>query len=205
MSRLAPFPCLALLLVLAACETETAPDEQPSAEPGETVDATVSASPDTANALMLPMGDSAVEGRVAFNQTEDGVRIQFDLTGLEIGPHGFHIHENGDCGPGDDGAPAGAAGGHFNPFDAPHGGPDTTREGRHVGDLGNVTARPGGRFGGVARDVIVDPYVSLSGPSSIIGRAVVVHDGADDLTSQPSGDAGGRIACGIIEAVDRDA
>ena len=85
-----------------------------------------------------------------------------------------------------------SAGGHFDPEHQPHGGPHSAK--RHVGDLGNVTAN--GR--GVAEIKITDSVVQLHGPHSIIGRSLIVHAKADDLKSQPAGNAGDRIACAVI-------
>jgi Cu-Zn family superoxide dismutase len=110
------------------------------------------------------------------------------IEGLTPGEHGAHVHEFGDCS-----SPDGtSAGGHFNPFDQPHGGRDSAH--RHVGDLGNVTAADSG----VADADFADSVIALQGEASIIGRGMIVHAGRDDLTSQPSGAAGARIACGVV-------
>ena len=139
-------------------------------------------------AVLYPLGDSDVSGTVTFTRVENGIQVMAVIRGLEPGLHGFHIHEFGDCS-----APDGkSAGGHFNPAGAPHGGPMSAK--RHVGDLGNITADASGQ----AQLEVVDPYLELEGLNSIIGRAVVVHGKVDDLTSQPSGAAGARIACGVI-------
>jgi Cu-Zn family superoxide dismutase len=125
---------------------------------------------------------------VTFTQVDEGLRIVADIEGLSHGKHGFHIHEYGDCS-----APDGtSAGGHFNPENKPHGAPDS--EDRHVGDLGNITAGPDG----TAHYDRTDSMISFDGPRSIIGRAVVVHADEDDLESQPTGNAGPRVACGVI-------
>ncbi|MFB0516257.1 MAG: superoxide dismutase family protein [Candidatus Neomarinimicrobiota bacterium] len=139
-------------------------------------------------AVLHPTEGCSAGGMVTFTRTDEGIRIVAHLHGLEPGPHGFHIHEYGDCS-----APDGtSAGGHFNPTGAPHGGPADDQ--RHLGDLGNVTADESGH----ASLEVVDAHLSLEGPHSILGRAVVLHTQADDLTSQPSGAAGARIACGVI-------
>lgn len=189
----------ALSFALAACggepdSVQAGPDTVPEADG---VADTGGAS--YAVARLLPLGESSLEGTVTFTETDEGLLVEYDLTGLELGEHGFHVHENGDCGPGDDGTLGGAAGGHFNPYDAPHGPRDADRDGRHVGDLGNIESGAGGVTGGVARGQFVDSFISLDGPSSIVGRAMMVHLKADDLASQPSGDAGDRIGCGQIE------
>jgi Cu-Zn family superoxide dismutase len=125
---------------------------------------------------------------VTFAATSDGVRIIADIGGLKPGKHGFHIHEHGDCGSSD----LASAGGHFNPTNKVHGGPDSAE--RHVGDLGNLEANASG-FAHYDR---VDKVISLNGPDSIIGKSVLLHEDPDDLTSDPSGNAGKRIACGVI-------
>jgi len=139
-------------------------------------------------AVMNPTEGSKVKGFVSFEKTGKGVRVVADLNGLAPGPHGFHIHEYGDCSSPD----AGSAGGHFNPTGMPHAAPNVDK--RHEGDLGNVEADKSGH----ARLEITDKKLTLEGPNSIIGRAVVVHAQADDFKSQPAGNSGARIACGVI-------
>ncbi len=102
--------------------------------------------------------------------------------------HGFHIHQFGDCSSGD----GKSAGGHFNPMNTAHGAPSD--EIRHVGDLGNISANSDG----VAHFDFVDTGISLAGEANILGRGVILHEVADDLTSQPTGAAGSRLACGVI-------
>jgi len=139
-------------------------------------------------AILHPTAGNQTAGKVSFATTMQGVRIEADLSGLKPGKHGFHIHQWGDCS-----APDGtSAGGHYNPFNKRHGGP-TDKE-RHVGDLGNIMAQPDGE----AHYERIDKTISLEGPNSIIGRAVIVHAGEDDLASQPTGGAGTRVACGVI-------
>ncbi len=140
-------------------------------------------------AVLHPASGSDVEGVVLFSNNDDGVRVGAQISGLApMSTHGFHIHEFGDCREPD----ASSAGGHLNPDGLPHGAPDDDR--RHDGDLGNLVTNGAG----VAQTNEVDPELSFTGPDSILGRAVVIHANADDLESQPSGDAGTRIACGVI-------
>ncbi|MDY0038784.1 MAG: superoxide dismutase family protein [Desulforhabdus sp.] len=139
-------------------------------------------------AVLHPTEGNNVKGTVIFTKVQEGVKVVADIDGLTPGKHGFHLHEYGDCAAPD----ATSAGGHFNPGNKPHGAP-TSKE-RHAGDLGNVIANDQGK----AHYEWIDPVVSLTGPHSIIGRAVVVHADEDDLTSQPTGNAGSRLACGII-------
>ncbi len=142
-------------------------------------------------AVMNPTEGSKVHGVVNFKKEAGGVRITANIEGLSPGPHGFHIHEFGNCTSPD----ANSAGGHFNPTDMPHAGPKAER--RHVGDLGNIEADKNG----VARLEVTDSVIKLKGPESIVGRAVVVHAQGDDYKSQPTGGAGARAACGVIGIV----
>jgi superoxide dismutase, Cu-Zn family len=138
--------------------------------------------------LHATQGNKAA-GTVTFTKTDDGVRVVAEITGLKPnGKHGFHVHEFGDCSD----PKAENAGGHFNPGDHQHGGP--TADERHAGDMGNLDADAKGN----ARLEYVDKMMKLSGDNAIIGHAVIVHEKADDLKSQPTGDAGARIACGVI-------
>jgi superoxide dismutase, Cu-Zn family len=152
---------------------------------------TVSASaqePTKAIAVLHPTKGSNVEGTVTFTRSGDEIKIVADVTGLTPGKHGFHIHEFGDCS-----SPDGkAAGGHFNPSNNPHAGHDAAQ--RHEGDMGNLDADSSGK----AHLELTDKMMMMSGEKSIIGRGVIVHEKADDLKSQPTGDAGGRLACGVI-------
>jgi superoxide dismutase, Cu-Zn family len=140
-------------------------------------------------AVVHPTEGNEAAGTVTFTQTDTGVRVQANISGLDSGgTHGFHIHEYGDCRAPD----AMSAGGHFNPTDMPHGGPMDDE--RHMGDMGNLEADENG----VAVLDYIDEKIELGGPNSILGFGVVVHERRDDLESQPVGDAGGRISCGVI-------
>ncbi|MGI8431131.1 MAG: superoxide dismutase family protein [Chthoniobacterales bacterium] len=144
--------------------------------------------PAKAIAVLHPTKGSSVEGTVTFTKSGDEVKIVADVTGLTPGKHGFHIHEFGDCS-----SPDGkAAGGHFNPANAPHAGHDAALH--HEGDLGNLEADSNGK----AHLELTDKMMTMSGDKSIIGRGVIVHEKEDDLKSQPVGNAGGRLACGVI-------
>jgi Cu-Zn family superoxide dismutase len=126
-------------------------------------------------------------GEVIFTKVDGGIRVEAEIRGLTPGKHGFHVHEFGDTSSPD----AMSAGSHFNPMKSEHGAP--TSEKRHVGDLGNLEASTRG----VAKVDFVDPHLSFSGPTSIIGRGVIVHEKPDDF-GQPVGNAGGRVAAGVI-------
>jgi Cu-Zn family superoxide dismutase len=141
-----------------------------------------------AAAVLTPLGGSGVSGVVTFTKVADGVKVEARISGLTPGAHGFHIHEFGDCS-----APDGTStGGHFNPTGAPHAGPNDMP--RHAGDMGNVTAGEDG----VATFEYVDDQIAFEGPHGILGRGLIVHAKADDLKTQPTGNAGGRVACGVI-------
>ena len=139
-------------------------------------------------AVLHPTEGNDVWGTVTFTKVEDGVKIVADISGLMPGKHGFHIHQFGDCSAAD----GTSAGGHYNPEEKRHGAPDDVQ--RHVGDLGNLEANSNGE----AHYERVDDVISFHGEHSIIGRAVIVHAGQDDLVSQPTGAAGARQACGVI-------
>lgn len=143
-----------------------------------------------ATAKLGPTSGNIANGTVTLVQKRDGVELDISLAGLTPGAHGFHVHANGDCSSGD----GKSAGGHYNPTGAAHGAPDAAN--RHIGDLGNVTADAQGNVS-VKQ---FDKALSLSGENSIIGKAFIVHGGTDDLSSQPSGAAGPRVACGVITA-----
>lgn len=140
-------------------------------------------------AVVQPTQGNNTVGTVTFSKTSDGVRVVATITNLPPNSlHGFHIHQYGDCSAVD----ATSAGGHFNPHDRPHGGPTTAE--RHVGDLGNLASNDLG----IAELDYVDETLSFSGIDSILGRGLVVHEQEDDLESQPVGNAGARIGCGVI-------
>ncbi len=148
--------------------------------------------PVPAAAKLLPTEGSRVSGTVTFIARNGAVEVRADLEGLEPGLHGFHIHEKGDC----SASHATSAGGHFNPDGTPHGPPAEPAERRHVGELGNVEAGAEGK----AHLEMVDRNIVLEGEHAIVGKAVIVHADPDDLTTQPTGNAGARLACGVIEA-----
>jgi len=152
--------------------------------------AVLAAPPTRAVAVLRPTAGNSVEGQVTFSKADGGVKVSGHLTGLTPGKHGFHIHEFGDC-TATDGS---SAGGHFNPAGAQHGAPTDAM--RHEGDLGNVDANDKG----VADLDYVDTHASFEGDASILGRGVIVHAAPDDFKTQPTGNAGARVACGVIGA-----
>jgi len=151
----------------------------------------------SARAELSPTQGNAAAGSATFTRKGDMVQAEIKASGLAPGSiHGIHIHETGDCSAPD----ASSAGAHFDPTTAPHGGP--AGELRHGGDLGNITADAEGNAG---KTVDVAGISVEGGPDRIQGRAVVLHAAADDLTSQPAGNSGGRIACGVINPADSEA
>ncbi len=137
---------------------------------------------------------SNVTGNVTFTEENGEVTMKANLTGLSEGEHAIHIHEKADCSS-DDGK---SAGGHWNPTGAPH-GKWGDEAGYHKGDIGNFTANAEG----VAEVTKTTDEWCLGcedDTKNVMGKAIIVHEGVDDYTSQPSGDAGSRVSCGgIIE------
>ena len=138
--------------------------------------------------VLTPTQGNTAGGTVTFLRTDQGIRVIVDVVGLSKGKHGFHIHEFGDCS-----APDGtSAGGHFNPEGKTHGAPMDMS--RHMGDMGNLEADESGK----AHMEYTDPMMTFDGDHSIIGRSIILHKNEDDLKTQPTGNAGPRIACGVI-------
>ena len=166
-------------LILGGCAGMMSPAHQAGGRP-------------MAKAVLSAASGSSVTGTVTFFKTGSGqVEVVADIQGLTPGKHGFHVHDKGDCSD----PKAASAGGHFNPEMGMHGSPDSGM--RHVGDLGNLVADSSGH----AVLDWKDKLLSFSGPHSVIGKSVIVHAGEDDLKSQPAGNSGNRIACGVIEEV----
>ena len=138
--------------------------------------------------VMTPTEGNNVSGIITFTETDGGILIKADIEGLSEGKHGFHVHEWGDISKPD----GTSAGGHFNPEGKDHAGPHDTI--RHVGDFGNIVADKDGK----AHYEQVDSLISFSGKNNIIGRAIIIHADEDDLVSQPTGNAGARVAHGVV-------
>lgn len=141
-------------------------------------------------AMVRPTAGNTAQGLVRFIEQGGGVRVVGEVRGLRPNSeHGFHVHEKGDCSSPD----ATSAGGHFNPGGQPHGfygrGP------HHAGDMPNIRANANG----VAQfDFLVEDLGVSGGPASVVGRGLVVHRDPDDYRSQPAGNSGPRVACGVI-------
>lgn len=142
-----------------------------------------------ASVTITQLLDGSHMGEVQFWKEEGGTMIIADISGMSVGEHGFHIHNVGDCSAQD----GSSAGGHYNPLGVEHGSADDDI--RHVGDLGNIESDTYKE----AYYERFDSHIRLEGEHSIIGRSVIIHMGRDDLKSQPSGNAGARLGCGVIE------
>jgi superoxide dismutase, Cu-Zn family len=138
--------------------------------------------------VLYPTQGNTASGTIIFTRADKGIRVVVDVQGLSKGKHGFHIHEFGDCSS-QDGM---SAGGHFNPVGKAHGAPMDMN--RHMGDMGNIEADETGK----AHMDYIDPMLTFEGSNSIIGRSVILHKNEDDLKTQPTGNAGPRVACGVI-------
>jgi len=185
------------LVFIAAFSCKQAKKEatETSVEVEETIDQVVETlDPEVITFTMEPKSDSNVNGEVVFTENSNEVIMRATFTGLNEGEHAIHLHEKADCS-----SPDGkSTGGHWNPTFQPHGewGSD---EGYHKGDIGNFTANADGT---ATIEFSTDEWCigCDDDTKNILGKAVIVHQGADDLTSQPSGAAGARIACtGIIQ------
>jgi Cu-Zn family superoxide dismutase len=148
--------------------------------------------PLNAIATLEPRSGSTVTGVVKLRERDGRVQARVELSGLAASSvHGFHVHDKGDCTAPD----ATSAGGHFNPGSVAHG--DAAAAIHHAGDLPSVRADAAGR---VRVDFDLGGVTLSAGPTSIIGRSFIVHRDADDYTTQPSGNSGPRVACGVIGA-----
>lgn len=139
-----------------------------------------------------PKSDSQVKGNAVFTEEDGVVTMVTVLSGLTEGEHAIHLHEKADCSAAD----GTSAGGHWNPTNQPHGKWGSS-EGYHKGDIGNLQADASGN---ATISMSTDEWCIGCGDANkdIIGKAIIVHEGVDDFTTQPTGDAGGRVSCGGI-------
>jgi Cu-Zn family superoxide dismutase len=134
---------------------------------------------------------SSIAGTATFEDVKGGLKVTVNITGLTGDKHALHIHEFGDCG--DAGK---AAGSHYNPDNAPHGDAMKDAKHAHPGDMGNVTVKDGA----IILEAVLPQAALTHGKHKVAGRSIVLHEKADDF-SQPVGNAGARIACGVISIV----
>lgn len=183
------FAFAAALLAGTSALAQTSPDS-----PTQAQDPSAASAADAPTAKAIVKGaDGKDHGTIALMQTKAGVILTTDLTGLPAGSHGFHFHAVGKCEP-----PFDSAGPHYNPTNAKHG--FTAEGGPHIGDIVNLTASASGE----AKQELLNPFVSLDRQSGNTlfdedGTAVVIHANPDDYATDPSGESGGRIACGVVE------
>lgn len=143
----------------------------------------------TATATLAPTAGNTTSGTVTFTQKGDKVMVNAKASGLTPGGHGFHVHEKGDCSASD----GMSAGGHFNPTGKPHGDPNAPDH--HAGDMPMLQADASGN---ATLSAELGPMTVGSGVTDIVGKSVIVHKDADDFKTQPTGNSGARVACGII-------
>ena len=192
---------LALTTALVGCTKSssgtaaqpTPPATEPVAEVAPTEPAPVPPAPPPAPkeavATLAPTAKSKVTGTIAFKEVEGGLEVTATVEGLTAGDHAYHVHETGDCS-----APDGSsAGGHFNPSKHAHGAPDAAEH--HEGDLGNLTA---GKDGKATKTFVMAGITLAAEPTSVVGKGFIVHEKKDDFKTQPTGNAGARVACGVI-------
>lgn len=163
-------------LSVVACKKKPATDMKPA-----------EAAPNAkAGGILISKSGSHVSGEVTFlNTVKDGLTMTVKLKGATPGVHGIHVHDKGDCAADD----ASTAGPHFNPMAEKHGGPAT--EHHHAGDLGNITVEADGH-------ATYETIVKTLKFEDVIGKSIIVHEKADDLATDPSGNSGARQACAVI-------
>jgi len=197
--KLVSISALALAaLSLTACKTsESATMSAPPPASAHGASAMTAASGQAAAMANLEgRSNTPTSGTATFTKGEGNqVALRLQVTNAKPGTHAAHIHEKGDCSAPD----ASSAGGHWNPTGEHHG--QWGHDGHHLGDLGNVEVGPDGTG---TLTLTSDKWtLGDGGPNDIVGKAVVVHANVDDFTSQPAGNAGGRVACGVIQATGR--
>jgi Cu-Zn family superoxide dismutase len=143
----------------------------------------------TAAVTLAPTAGNTAAGTVTFTQIGNKVTVNAKVSGLAPGGHGFHVHEKGDCSAPD----AMSAGGHFNPTGKAHGDPNAPDH--HAGDMPMLQADASGN---ATLSADLDVITIGSGVTDIVGKSVIVHKDADDYKTQPTGNSGARVACGIV-------
>ncbi len=183
------------LVCFIGCTDGEAPGEHAQADHGESHEEHGDDHSDAAEASAVatidPKGDSGVTGTATFEAAGDQVILTLSIAGATPGQHAFHLHEIGDCS-----APDGtSAGGHWNPTEQDHG--RWGGEAFHLGDVANLDV---GEDGSATLTVATNLWsIGTGDDNDVVGRSVIVHEGVDDFTTQPTGAAGGRIGCGVIQ------
>jgi Cu-Zn family superoxide dismutase len=177
---------------LTSCNTSnkqeaTNEETSPNSTETETTEETA-----TAKATMEAASGSNVTGEVNFTAENGSVRFELSAENLTPGEHAVHLHEKGDCSAED----ASSAGGHWNPTMKPHGKRDGGH-GFHKGDVGNMNVGADGK--GTMQLTVEGWSIGGADSTNIIGKSVIIHEKADDFTTQPTGNAGGRLSCGVIK------
>ncbi len=184
----------AAMLALAACNTPSGKHDEHGGGAGMGMGAGMGGMGgmgSMAAASLTPTQGNNVRGLVMFHEKDGHVMVHAKLSGLKPnGEHGFHMHEKGDCASLD----GTSAGGHFNPDGKPH-GPQSAAH--HAGDMPALKADANGK---VDQKFMLHGPTVAAGPASIDGRSVIVHIAPDDYATQPTGNSGARIACGVIAA-----
>jgi len=142
-----------------------------------------------ASATIEGRSGSSLTGTAEFMVHGGQMMVTVSVKGATPGVHAVHIHEKGDCSAPD----ATSAGAHFNPGGHQHGSPDSKE--RHAGDFGNMTVAADG----TGSLMVHTDMLTMEGPNSVVGRAIIIHEKEDDFVTQPTGNAGGRIGCGVIK------
>ncbi|ARI78512.1 superoxide dismutase family protein [Halobacillus mangrovi] len=192
------FPLFLVLILVSCGSTEEgtggSENEEETTTGEENQEQTDSEKPPETITVQLKDSDGKEVGTAELEQEDQGVDINLVDSSLPEGMHGFHIHEKGSC----EAPDFKSSGCHFNPTDVSHG--TESEDGPHAGDLPNIEA---GEDGSVQKEVTADQVTLKKGEKNSLlkegGTALVIHSKADDNKSQPSGDAGERIACGVIE------
>jgi len=171
---------LSAVLVLAACGTGHGTLTPNLKEPKESR---------VAITTLESRSNSTTTGSATFTESDDKVTLELEVSGATPGLHGAHIHQTGDCSAAD----AASAGGHWNPATVTHGPADP---GHHLGDLGNIEIGQDGK--GTLTVTKAAWKIGDGSPQDVVGKALVIHGGQDDLVTDPAGNSGSRVACGVI-------
>lgn len=192
MKKLILFASVFALLFTTGCKKNVKDKNEPITETEKDEPMVEAVKTAKVKLTMASKSESTVKGNIVFNQEEGKVAMVALLEGLDPGQHAIHLHEKADCSS-DDGK---SSGGHWNPTNQPH-GKWGDAAGYHKGDIGNFTADDNGM---AVVNFSTDEWCIGCGDANkdILGKAVIVHQGIDDFTSQPSGAAGSRVSCGGI-------